>query len=168
MNEKREINIEVFFKTSRINASAREVFAWHQSRGALEALIPPWEKVTVEQPPRSLGDGEIAVLVMRVGPIRQRWVARHFGFVDRGDEGGEFCDEQVKGPFAAWVHRHIVRADGAGHCVLEDRIKYELPLGWLGRTFGGAFARRKLERMFEFRHEATRRAVENAGPSQQR
>ncbi len=149
-----------FVKQSRLLAPARAVFAWHQSPGALQALIPPWEPVTVEQPPKSLRDGEIAVLVMKVGPLKRRWVARHFGFEDRGDDGGVFNDEQVKGPFASWTHRHSVVADGPGACVLEDHIVYRLPLGAVGQFFAGWFVRRKLERMFAFRHEATRKAVE--------
>jgi uncharacterized protein len=43
--------------------------------------------------------------------------------------------------------------------LLRDEIAYELPLGALGRTFGGAFARSKLERLFAFRHEVTAREV---------
>ncbi len=135
------------------------MFAWHRSPGALKALIPPWERVEVEKAPASLGDGETAVLVMRMGPLKLRWVARHRDYIDRGPEGGEFTDEQVSGPFASWVHRHIVRATGPGRCVLEDRIEYALPLGWVGERAAGWHVRRKLRKMFEFRHRATRDAV---------
>lgn len=155
-------------KTTEIDASARRVFAWHQTPGALQALIPPWERVTVEQPPPSLGDGAIAVLVMRAGPIKLRWVARHRDFVDRGEEGGEFTDEQVSGPFASWVHRHLVRAIGPGRCVLEDRIEYAMPLGRLGELLAGWHVRRKLARMFEYRHTATIAAVKAWGPGEVR
>lgn len=146
-------------KTSEIPASAREVFAWHQTPDALPTLIPPWEPVTVEKPPASLRDGETAVLVIRQGPFRLRWVARHDSFLDRGEQGGEFTDEQVSGPFARWVHRHVVRAVSPDRCVLEDRIEYALPLGPLGELFGGWLVRRKLTRMFEYRHQATATAV---------
>lgn len=155
----RSPHIPSFIKSSEINASARDVFAWHQSPGALASLIPPWEHVTVEQAPPSLADGSIAVLVMRVGPLRLRWVARHRDFIDRGDDGGEFTDEQVSGPFASWVHRHLVRAIDERRCVLEDRIEYALPMGRLGDRLAGWHVRRKLTRMFEFRHSATKAAV---------
>ncbi|MBC7833644.1 MAG: hypothetical protein H7Y88_00905 [Phycisphaerales bacterium] len=74
--------------------------------------------------------------------------------------GGEFTDVQIKGPFHRWEHRHIVEADGANRCVLRDEVTYELPFGALGRVFSGALARRRLERMFEYRHAVTRRAAE--------
>jgi ligand-binding SRPBCC domain-containing protein len=153
-----------FRKRSRLEAPADRVFAWHQTPDALSELIPPWEKVRVETPPASLRDGERAVLVMRAGPFKLRWVAEHRGFVDRGPEGGEFTDVQVSGPFRSWEHRHLVTADGPDACYLDDTIEYRLPLGAIGRLFGGALTRRKLERMFDFRHEATRRAVESREP----
>ncbi len=153
----------VFIKSSEISASARDVFAWHQTPEAFERLIPPWERVTVEQPPASLGDGALAVLVLHVGPLKLRWVARHRDFIDRGEAGGEFTDEQVSGPFASWVHRHMVRAIGPGSCVLEDRIEYEVPLGRLGRILAGWHVRNKLERMFDYRHTATIAALRSAG-----
>ena len=138
------------------------MFAWHQSPDALEQLIPPWEKVTVEQRPASLGNRDRAVLVLRQGPLRLRWVAEHDGFVDRGAEGGEFTDTQVSGPFKSWTHRHLIEADGAEACWLDDRVEYERPLGWLGRVFGSGLTQRKLRRMFDFRHETTRLACESA------
>lgn len=150
----------VFVKRSEFAASAREVFAWHQNPEALAKLIPPWERVTIEAFPASLGNGHEAVLVMHVGPMKLRWVARHRDLVDRGDEGGEFTDEQVSGPFRSWVHRHLVRGVGEGRSVLEDRIEYELPMGRVGELLAGWHVRRKLCTMFEYRHEVTRAMVE--------
>lgn len=159
------MSIATFMKTSEIQARASDVFAWHQSPKALKTLIPPWEKVTVEQVPASLANGAVAVLVLHVGPFKLRWVARHRDFIDRGEQGGEFTDEQVSGPFASWVHRHVVRATGSTSCVLEDRIEYSVRLGWLGETIAGWHVRKKLARMFDYRHAATISALRPAGMS---
>jgi ligand-binding SRPBCC domain-containing protein len=152
--------IPTFSKTTEIEATASRVFAWHQSPDALKTLIPPWERVSIAQAPQSLRDGNTAILVLRIGPLRLKWVARHRDFIDLGESGGEFTDEQVSGPFASWVHRHIVRSAGPDRCVLEDRVEYTLPLGVLGELVGGGHVRRKLVRMFDYRHQATREAVE--------
>lgn len=154
------MSIAMYVKSSEIRARASDVFAWHQSPDALNALIPPWENVTVEQAPVSLGDGALAVLMLRVGPFKFRWVARHRDFIDRGEQGGEFTDEQVSGPFTSWVHRHTVRATGPTSCVLEDRIEYAVPLGRLGEVLAGRHVRGKLSRMFDYRHAATISAVQ--------
>jgi ligand-binding SRPBCC domain-containing protein len=71
-----------------------------------------------------------------------------------------FHDSQRSGPFRRFEHTHLMDPDGAGGCWLTDRIEYELPFGKLGEIGGGWIARRKLERMFEYRHDVTRRACE--------
>jgi ligand-binding SRPBCC domain-containing protein len=49
--------------------------------------------------------------------------------------------------------------------MLRDEVEYLPPLGAIGRWLGGWFIRRKLERMFAFRHETTRRMIEDRGHS---
>lgn len=150
----------VFTKRSTIQAPASHVFAWHERPEALEKLVPPWAPVQITTPPPSLRDGSRAILSLGVGPLRLEWVAEHRGYQNLGPEGGVFEDVQIEGPFARWVHRHIVRSAGPNAATLEDHIEYELPLGRLGRGLAGWKVRRDLERMFEFRHQVTRQACE--------
>jgi len=147
---------QTFVKRSRIVAPAEEVFAWHLRPEALEELTPPWEPANLVE--RTGGPDEVGsrvVLKVGPGPFAIRWVAEHTHY----EPGRMFRDVQRKGPFARWEHTHLVEPDGPDACWLEDRIEYALPLGWLGRLFGGAFARRKIERMFEYRHRVTREAL---------
>ena len=67
------------------------------------------------------------------------------------------------GPFKKWEHTHAMEDDGEGGAWLIDHIDYELPLGALGQLGGGWFVRRKLARMFDYRHAVTRRACEAEG-----
>jgi ligand-binding SRPBCC domain-containing protein len=92
----------------------------------------------------------------RVGPFMARWEAEHTDY----EVGRMFRDRQVKGPFAKWVHTHRFEPDGQGGSWLIDQVDYELPLGALGRLFGGGFVRQKLERMFAYRHQVTKEACE--------
>ena len=45
--------------------------------------------------------------------------------------------------------------------ILRDEVEYKAPLGWIGRFLGGWLIRRKLDRMFAYRHETTRRMIES-------
>lgn len=140
-----------FVRRSRIAAPASEVFRWHARPGAFERLTPPWEYVRVVEKRGGIEDG--ARLVMRLGPggIGPRWVADHVDYVpDR-----QFRDVQTSGPFAFWEHTHRFEAAGADACLLEDHIAYGLPGGLLGSLAGDAFTRRKLQRMFDYRHRIT-------------
>jgi ligand-binding SRPBCC domain-containing protein len=146
-----------FVKQSRINASPARVFDFHESPGALERLTPPWEKVTLESGGTSIKPGARVVLVTKLGPIPLRWVAEHVDY----SPPHLFSDHQVSGPFARWFHRHEFLDDGQGGTILRDVVDFEPPLGALGRIFGTGFVRSKLNKMFDYRHEMTRKIVES-------
>lgn len=145
-----------FVHESRIEAPPEAVFAFHETPDALTALVPPWERMHVVETAGSLRVGSRVVLRGRVGFVLPvRWVAVHTEY----DPPHLFADQQETGPFAYWYHRHRMLPDGSG-TLLRDEVEYRLPLGWLGRICGGWFVRRKLHRMFAYRHEVTKRAME--------
>lgn len=152
---------QLFVASSRIAAPAERVFAFHEAPSALEKLTPPWEPVEFVQRPADIKDGARGVLRVGPGPFKVRWELEHRGYV----AGREFSDVQISGPFRSWKHTHRMTPAGdqdATATMLEDRIEYELPFGALGNFFGGWFVRRKLKRLFGYRHRVTREALEGA------
>lgn len=150
------INVEMnrvheFVRSVELPVSAEEAFAWHERPGALDRLIPPWEKVTIVRRAEGLGDGQQVELVNKLGPIPLRWVVRHHGY----EEGRCFRDRQIAGPFAEWEHTHRFEPLGERRALLEDRIQYRLPGGRLGAWLGERLVRERLERMFDYRHQTT-------------
>lgn len=152
----------LFVKESRIDAPPAAVFAFHESPGALERLTPPWEPVRVVEPGGSLRPGTRVVLEIRMGPVPIRWVAEHTEY----EPPHLFADRQVSGPFARWYHRHRMLDDGRGGTLLRDEVEFDPPLGALGRLLGGPIIRRKLQKMFDFRHDQTRKHLrDGASPT---
>ena len=145
-----------FEKESRISAPPERVFAFHESPGALQRLTPPWEKVRLVEGGDSLRPGSRVVLKTVLGPVSLRWVAEHTEYLP----GRMFADRQVSGPFSSWYHRHWFLDDGEGGTLLRDEVDYQPPLGLFGRLLAGAYLRKKLRKMFDYRHEATKRIVE--------
>lgn len=145
-----------FVKESRIAAPPERVFAFHESPGALQGLSPPWETVRVVEGGGSLLPGSRVVLESRLGPFPLRWVAEHTEY----DPPRLFADVQLRGPFARWRHQHLFLDDGEGGTLLRDEVEFDPPLGRLGRWVLGGFLRRKLQRLFDYRHETTKRIVE--------
>ncbi len=146
-----------YFKESRINAPPQVVFRFHEDPEALRKLIPPWEKMEVAESAGSLLPGSKVVLHGHLGLLPIRWVAVHTEY----DPPHLFADRQETGPFAWWYHRHRFLDDGEGGTILRDEVEYQAPLGLIGSWLGGWLIRRKLERMFAFRHDSTRRLIES-------
>jgi uncharacterized protein (TIGR01777 family) len=145
-----------FVARSPMPVDADTLFAWHARKGALERLLPPWAPMRLEKPGR-VADGAEVVLRMGRRPVQLRWEAR----LRDVEPGRGFADEQVRGPFARWLHRHrFLPAEGRdgrdGGSLLEDDIEWALPGGALGHAVGGAAVRSNLERTFAFRHVRTR------------
>jgi len=146
---------EIFLRRSRIDAPAAEVYAWHALPDSLGRLTPPWEHVKMIEKIGGIERGARVVLQFGRWPFRRRWIAEHQDF----EEGRYFSDLQVSGPFAYWKHTHTFEPDGPSACSLEDRVEYALPFGVLGRWFAGWYVRRKLTKLFEYRHEVTAHEV---------
>lgn len=137
---------------SELPAPIEEAFAWHERPGVLQRLAPHWERTTVLQPPTSLAVGvRVIFRAGVVGTFGPRWVVEHVGY----DPPADFRDVQRSGPFASWDHRHRFRALGPDTCELSDEVEYRLPLGALGDAVAGAAVRRRLQRMFGYRHRQT-------------
>lgn len=148
---------ELFIHRSRIEAPAEHVYAWHATPDALERLTPPGEHMEVLEKTGGIERGGRVVLRFGRWPIRMRWVAEHQEF----ERGRYFSDLQVSGPFAYWKHTHTFEPDGLAASILEDKVEYALPFGFLGRWFAGKYVRRKLEKMFEYRHKVTAQIVKS-------
>jgi uncharacterized protein len=145
------MTMERFIFRSPMPAPAAAVLDWHCRPGAFERLSPPWENVRVLERTGGIEDGARVVLAVRAGGFWRRWVAEHRDY----EAGRQFCDVQIEGPFAHWRHCHRVASYGPERCFLEDDIEYVLPFGRLGSLLGGSLVRRKLERMFRYRHRVT-------------
>lgn len=141
------MNTQTFVRLTRVEASAGEVFAWHERPGALERLTPPWIRVSVPERTDGIRDGARVTLLIRKGPFAIPWVVEHRDY----QPGRQFKDVQLHGPFAQWEHTHNFDQDGAA-CYLQDRVEYRLPFGAAGRWLGEHYVRSELERLFVYRH----------------
>ena len=148
-----------FVKQSVIRATPERVFQFHQQPDALILLTPPGKRVEVIQPANISDVGSRAIVQIDVlGLFKKKWIAEHTVY----DPPNLFEDIQIEGPFKSWRHRHIVERhpDGA---VLRDEITYEPPLAFIGRLVSPLLVQRRLKKVFDYRHEVTRRWCETAG-----
>jgi ligand-binding SRPBCC domain-containing protein len=145
--------VATFAKSVLIDAPVGAVFGFHERGDALSLLTPTFPAVRMIS--RTAGIETGSRVELRIGLFS--WVALHTAY----EKDRLFVDEQIKGPFAKWVHRHEFE-DTDGKTRLTDRVEYQLPGG---RTINALFSwmvRLGLSRMFYHRHRVTKHVCENA------
>ncbi|MBP1656834.1 MAG: hypothetical protein H6Q31_1435 [Bacteroidetes bacterium] len=91
----------------------------------------------------TLIDYTIRVLGM---PVRWRTLITSY------DTPHIFVDEQLKGPYAFWHHRHTFRSVEGGTEIM-DEVHYVVPGGFLAPLVHAILVRPQLQRIFAFRQE---------------
>lgn len=166
------------------------VFAFFANPQNLARIMPPHQEARVEDmrlkppPPRpvaadparrfqSIAAGTGSEILISFKPVgwlpRLSWSARILEF----EWYSHFTDEQVRGPFSAFRHRHGVAAEsreGVEGTRVEDAVDYALPTGFLGPLLAGRVWR-QLEESFAYRRKklpevlgaAAKQAVQKAG-----
>lgn len=146
-----------FCSQVQIETPRKFAFRWHEFDGAFNRLTPAWEPVEMVSKTGGIADGEVQLRV-KVGPLKLKVTARHSRFV----QDQQFFDEMVGGPFKVWEHFH--KFDDGLHgekTILTDQIRYQIKLGWLGHLVAGRMVRKKLERLFAYRHQVTKNEIED-------
>lgn len=156
--------MDTFTYRSILPGHAADVFRWHERPESLPSLLPPGGLIRIDGRTGGVRDGDSVALSLGLGPLRVRWLARHFGYVrDR-----EFSDEQLRGPFKRWRHTHRVAPLGPAHCLYEDHLEYALHGGALVQRVMGPVLRALLARSFARRHQILRRIFADARDSRLR
>ena len=166
------------------------VFAFFATPSNLPHLMPPELRARVEdvrmQPPpprpmavdparryQSVAAGTGSEILISFCPIswlpqRVSWTARIVEF----EWNSHFIDEQIRGPFAKFRHRHGIKAEsreGVEGTMVTDSIDYAMPGGVFGNLAAGTVWK-QLKKSFEFRQKrlpellaiATRQASQRA------
>ena len=82
---------------------------------------------------------------LRLGGIPFLWRT----LISRWEPDDCFVDEQVKGPYAMWVHSHRF-SDADGGTLVSDEVRYRLPLYPAGEV-AHPLVRIQLRRIFAYR-----------------
>ena len=72
-------------------------------------------------------------------------------FISTWDPPHEFIDEQIKGPYHSWIHRHTFEPLDGGRTKMTDFVRYKLPLTPLGEI-GIFYVKPQVEGIFGHRN----------------
>jgi ligand-binding SRPBCC domain-containing protein len=122
-------------------------FAFFAEPANLARITPPWLGFRILTPPPLVMAAGL-VIDYRVHVLG--WPARWRSLISEYDPPYGFVDVQLVGPYRRWHHVHRFREEGGG-TVVEDRVRYEPPLGPLGAALNARVIRRRLEAIFAYR-----------------
>ena len=71
----------------------------------------------------------------------------------------EFVDRQLTGPYTQWIHRHAFTEIGPSKTLIEDEVRYRLPLEPIGDIVH-FFVVRELNHIFDYRQKAVAEMLE--------
>jgi ligand-binding SRPBCC domain-containing protein len=124
-----------------------EVFAFFSSPENLSRITPESLGFHILTPsPIVTKAGAVIDYTIHLGFFPVRWRT----LITTYEPPYQFVDEQIKGPYSFWHHRHSFRSVGEG-TEMQDVVNYVLP-GWLVGDFAHfLIVRRQLEAIFDYR-----------------
>lgn len=149
-------------RTQLVHRPLAEVFAFFSDASNLDALTPPFLHFRILTPmPVEMRVGAQLDYRLSLFGLPVSWRTR----ITDWRPGERFVDEQESGPYALWRHTHAFEARGSA-TLMRDVVEYAEPLGPLGAVAHALLVRRTLDRIFDFRREATARLLDRAPPAQ--
>jgi len=146
-----------FSYSSKINLPPNEVYNWHESREAINQLMP--KNLIDILKYSSIAEGNELHFKIKVffGIFKLNWVAK----IEKVIRGKEFSDIQIKGPFKYWRHRHIFkRLENGKKCLMKDQIEFVLFGGSIINFLLKPIVIKNLKSTFQARHSKLREGIE--------
>lgn len=139
------------YKEQQVNCDIETAWNFFSAANNLSVITPPDMKFTVLTKLKNDEIFEGMIIDYTVSPLLNiplGWQTE----ITQVDFQTSFTDFQQKGPYKLWNHFHefIQNEDGV---LIKDTVDYELPLGFLGEIAHKLFVKKKLENIFDFRHE---------------
>lgn len=135
-----------------------EVFEFFSNAGNLEQITPPELNFHILTPqPIVIQRGTLIDYQLSLYGLPMRWRTE----ITAWDPPNEFVDTQLSGPYAQWIHRHKFTELTPCKTLIEDEVKYRLPLEPFG-DLAHFIVRRQIERIFSFRQKVVAELLEGA------
>lgn len=147
-------------REQRLARRIEDVFPFFADAVNLERITPPEVGFAFLTPlPIEMQVGTLIDYRLKLWGIPLRWRTR----ITEWDPPHGFVDEQVRGPYALWVHSHAFRAEGEETLMIDD-VRYALPLAPVGEL-AHPLVRHQLDRIFDHRARVVPELVDAQRPA---
>ena len=137
-----------------VPGSMETVFDFFSSAENLERITPPELGFKILNPlPIKMEQGTLIDYRIRLFGIPLKWQT----LISKWEPKRQFVDEQLKGPYAKWVHTHSFEATNNG-ILMRDEVNYRLPFFPFGEVMLPV-VRLQLRRIFSYRTERIKELI---------
>ena len=144
-------------RTLTLALPRRQIFEFFADAGNLERITPPELNFHIVTPqPIEIRRGALIDYKLRLRGLPITWRTE----ISIWDPPNEFVDRQLSGPYRQWIHRHTFTELGPEKTLIEDEVRYRLPLEPLGNV-AHFIVRRELAYIFDFRQKAVAEMLGN-------
>lgn len=127
-----------------------EVFDFFADAANLERITPPELSFHIVTPqPLEIKQGTLIDYKLKLRGLPVKWRTE----ISVWNPPHSFTDRQISGPYKQWIHRHTFTALSPTRTLIEDEVKYRLPLEPLG-DLAHLLIRRELDHIFDYRQKA--------------
>jgi len=126
--------------------NVKEVFDFFSDAGNLEVITPPELRFNIVTPlPINVKEGALIEYRLKLAGAGFGWLTR----ITEWNPPYEFVDEQIRGPYKLWIHRHTFNYVN-GETIINDEVKYQLPFYPFGEI-ASPIIKVQLKRIFTYR-----------------
>ncbi len=140
---------DVFESYQYIPVPVENVFPFFAEAKNLEEITPPLLQFKIEKvSDESLREGSLIDYKLKIHYLPVKWKT----LIKEWSPPYKFVDFQLKGPYRLWHHTHEFQSLGPGTLMI-DRVRYQLPFGYLGWLVASQFVKSDVEKIFNYRRK---------------
>lgn len=134
----------------QVSRSTEEVFDFFSDPKNLEKLTPTFLKFKINnQNAINMKTGELIDYELRVRGLPLRWTS----IISTWDPPYCFVDEQIKGPYRYWIHKHTFEKSG-NYTIIRDFVRYQV---FGGKLVHELFVKKDLYKIFSYREKTLKK-----------
>ncbi len=139
-----------------MDSPIKKVFDFFADAGNLERITPPelnFRIITTQ--PIAIKKGTLIDYQLKLRGLPVKWRTE----ISEWNPPHLFVDRALKSPYKQWIHRHTFTELAENKTLIEDEVKYRLPLEPFG-DLAHWFVRRELDYIFDFRQKIVREILQ--------
>lgn len=140
--------VHTIHASQHLPITLEEAWEFFSTPHNLEALTPcDLSFQILSSSHETMVEGQIISYAIQLFPlIKMPWITE----ITHVKDQQYFIDDQRKGPYALWHHRHEFEETPNG-VLMRDILHYTLPFGFLGKIAHALFVKKKLRAIFSYR-----------------